>query len=228
MESAVESSPIVTENKGITLPEVESASIVSESEKPILSAVETVESPSTISENKELTPSAVKDKDVSIVSECKKTTPCAVETNDNEDITIVSESKKPTKAPSAVENASIISESSSHEGHRLWIGNIDPKITEYHLVKLLERFGKVKQFDFLFHKSGPMEGQPRGYCFVNFHTKEEAERAIHCLNGKLALSKKLVVRWAHAQLPHNACGFDQKQHQTNSDTLPAWSMVRLS
>lgn len=91
MESAVESSPIVT-NKGITLPEVESASIVSESEKPILSAVETVESPSTISENKELTPSAVKDKDVSIVSECKKTTPCAVETNYNEDVTIVSES----------------------------------------------------------------------------------------------------------------------------------------
>uniref|UniRef100_A0A4W5M7X1 Probable RNA-binding protein 18 n=1 Tax=Hucho hucho TaxID=62062 RepID=A0A4W5M7X1_9TELE len=204
MESAVESSPIV-----------------SESEKPILSAVETVESPSTISESKEFTPSAVKDKDVSIVSECKKTTPCAVETKDNEDVTIVSESKKttpyametkdnedvtivseskkPAKAPSAVENASIISESSSHEGHRLWIGNIDPKITEYHLVKLLERFGKVKQFDFLFHKSGPMEGQPRGYCFVNFHTKEEAERAIHCLNGKLALSKKLVVRWAHAQ-----------------------------
>jgi len=42
----------------------------------------------------------------------------------------------------------------------------------YHLVKLLEKFGKVKQFDFLFHKSGPLEGQPRGYCFVNFHTKE--------------------------------------------------------
>lgn len=29
---------------------------------------------------------------------------------------------------------------------------------------------------------------------------QEAERAIQCLNGKLALSKKLVVRWAHAQV----------------------------
>ncbi|XP_041095635.1 probable RNA-binding protein 18 [Polyodon spathula] len=103
------------------------------------------------------------------------------------------------------ENASILSESTSQEGHRLWIGNIDPKITEYNLVKLLERFGKVKQFDFLFHKSGPLEGQPRGYCFVNFETKEEAERAIQRLNGKLALSKKLVVRWAHAQVKR----FDQ-------------------
>nr|XP_029512792.1 probable RNA-binding protein 18 isoform X1 [Oncorhynchus nerka]XP_029512799.1 probable RNA-binding protein 18 isoform X1 [Oncorhynchus nerka] len=210
MESAVETA--------------ESSPIVTEREKPIRSAVETVERPSsTISEGKEPTPSAVEDQDVTVVSERKKTTPSAVETADNdvtiiseskkltpstvetadEDVTIISESKKPTTAQLAVEtveNASIISESSSHEGHRLWIGNIDPKITEYHLVKLLEKFGKVKQFDFLFHKSGPLEGQPRGYCFVNFHTKEEAERAIHCLNGKLALSKKLVVRWAHAQV----------------------------
>lgn len=104
-----------------------------------------------------------------------------------------------SSASETVENASIISESGAHEGNRLWIGNIDPKITEYHLVKLLEKFGKVKQFDFLFHKSGPLEGQPRGYCFVNFTTREEAERAIQHLNGKLALSKKLVVRWAHAQ-----------------------------
>ena len=29
---------------------------------------------------------------------------------------------------------------------------------------------------------------------------QEAERAIQRLNGKLALSKKLVVRWAHAQV----------------------------
>lgn len=42
----------------------------------------------------------------------------------------------------------------------------------FHLVKLLEKFGHVKQFDFLFHKSGPLEGQPRGYCFVNFNTRE--------------------------------------------------------
>ncbi|XP_072285970.1 probable RNA-binding protein 18 [Pyxicephalus adspersus] len=99
-----------------------------------------------------------------------------------------------------LENASILSEGSLQDGHRLWIGNLDPKITEYHLLKLLQKFGKVKQFDFLFHKSGPLEGHPRGYCFVNFETKGEAEKAIQCLNGKMALSKKLVVRWAHAQI----------------------------
>ncbi|XP_068430922.1 probable RNA-binding protein 18 isoform X4 [Clinocottus analis] len=109
-----------------------------------------------------------------------------------------------SSAAETVKNASIMSES-AHDGNRLWIGNIDPKITEYHLVKLLEKFGNVKQFDFLFHKSGPLEGQPRGYCFVNFNTRDEAERAIQCLNGKLALSKKLVVRWAHAQVSRVLC-----------------------
>ncbi|KAM4601771.1 putative RNA-binding protein 18 [Polymixia lowei] len=104
-----------------------------------------------------------------------------------------------SSAAETVENVTIISESMARDGNRLWIGNLDPKITEYHLVKLLERFGRVQQFDFLFHKSGPLEGQPRGYCFVNFHSREEAESAIQRLNGKLALSKRLVVRWAHAQ-----------------------------
>lgn len=40
-------------------------------------------------------------------------------------------------------------------------------------------------------------------CLLNcfpVHPVQEAEKAIQCLNGKLALSKKLVVRWAHAQV----------------------------
>nr|ACQ59046.1 Probable RNA-binding protein 18 [Anoplopoma fimbria] len=53
-----------------------------------------------------------------------------------------------------------------------------PFSDRYHLVKLLEKFGHVKQFDFLFHKSGPLEGQPRGYCFVNFNTREVHARFI--------------------------------------------------
>ncbi|XP_078082697.1 putative RNA-binding protein 18 [Mustelus asterias] len=131
-----------------------------------------------------------------------------------------------------LENASILSESSSQEGHRLWIGNLDSRLTEYNLLKLLQKFGKVKQFDFLFHKSGPLEGQPRGYCFVNFETKEEAERAIQCLNGKLALSKKLVVRWAHAQVKR----YDQYKNdkilpislEPSSSTEPVQSNLSIS
>lgn len=60
----------------------------------------------------------------------------------------------------------------------------DPSLCRYHLVKLLEKFGNVKQFDFLFHKSGPLEGQPRGYCFVNFNTREvRARESFQCVSG---------------------------------------------
>uniref|UniRef100_A0A8C3CUK1 Probable RNA-binding protein 18 n=1 Tax=Cairina moschata TaxID=8855 RepID=A0A8C3CUK1_CAIMO len=120
---------------------------------------------------------------------------------------------EPGRQALPLENASILCEGALQDGHRLWIGNLDPKITEYHLLKLLQKFGKVKQFDFLFHKSGALEGQPRGYCFVNFETKQEAEKAIQCLNGKLALSKKLVVRWAHAQVK-------RYDHNKNEKILP--------
>ncbi|XP_066189037.1 probable RNA-binding protein 18 isoform X2 [Sylvia atricapilla] len=89
---------------------------------------------------------------------------------------------EPGRQALPLENASILSEGALQDGHRLWIGNLDPKITEYHLLKLLQKFGKVKQFDFLFHKSGALEGQPRGYCFVNFETKQRYD---HNKNEKI-------------------------------------------
>ncbi|KAF8785861.1 probable RNA-binding protein 18 [Argiope bruennichi] len=80
---------------------------------------------------------------------------------------------------------------------RLWIGNIDSRLTEYHLLKIVQKYGKIKKFDFLFHKSGALKGQPRGYSFVTYETREQAENALAALNGKQALGKNLVVRWAH-------------------------------
>ncbi|GIY89628.1 probable RNA-binding protein 18 [Caerostris darwini] len=80
---------------------------------------------------------------------------------------------------------------------RLWIGNIDSRLTEYNLLKIMQKFGKIEKFDFLFHKSGALKGQPRGYSFVTYETREQAEQALAVLNGKLALGKNLVVKWAH-------------------------------
>lgn len=80
---------------------------------------------------------------------------------------------------------------------RLWVGNIDTRLTEYHLIKLLQQYGKMTKFDFLFHKSGPLRGQPRGYCFVTYETRDQAQIALASLNGKPVLNKKLTVKWAH-------------------------------
>jgi len=83
--------------------------------------------------------------------------------------------------------------------NRLWIGQLDSRITEYNLIKLLQKFGTVVNFNFLFHKTGPLQGQPRGYCFVTYETREQAEKALKQLDGKLALSKRLSVKWANSQ-----------------------------
>lgn len=80
---------------------------------------------------------------------------------------------------------------------RIWIGNLDNRLTEYHLVKVLKKYGNVKKFDFLFHKAGPLKGHPRGYCFVTYETKGQAQHALSCLHGKLMLSKTLVAKWAN-------------------------------
>ncbi|XP_019643151.1 PREDICTED: probable RNA-binding protein 18 [Branchiostoma belcheri] len=106
-----------------------------------------------------------------------------------------------TTEPLPLENASLLSDAPDQDGNRLWIGNLDTRLTEFHLLKLVKKYGTVRQLDFLFHKSGPQEGQPRGYCFVSYQTREEAEKCIQAMNGKMALSKKLVVRWAHSPRP---------------------------
>ncbi|ESO83799.1 hypothetical protein LOTGIDRAFT_169035 [Lottia gigantea] len=81
---------------------------------------------------------------------------------------------------------------------RLWIGNIDLKITEYTILKLLQKYGGLKRFDFIYHKSGPDKGKSRGYCFCSYSNKEEAAMAMKKIHGKFAMSKKLIVKWAHA------------------------------
>lgn len=64
---------------------------------------------------------------------------------------------------------------------RLWVGNLDQRVTEFALLNILKPFGSVTQFDLLVHKAGPMKGLPRGYAFVTFETDEQAE--LVCTNN---------------------------------------------
>jgi len=80
---------------------------------------------------------------------------------------------------------------------RLWIGNLDLRITEYAMLKLLQRYDvHIRSFDFIYHRAGPEKGQPRGYCFVTLSTPDEAKTLVSKLNGKMALSRRLVVKYA--------------------------------
>ena len=70
---------------------------------------------------------------------------------------------------------------------RLYVGNLHPTVDEfvflearhsqrtadthhprYTLLQVFQKYGKISKMDFLFHKTGPMKGKPRGYAFVEY------------------------------------------------------------
>ncbi|XP_065631764.1 uncharacterized protein LOC112011890 isoform X1 [Quercus suber] len=79
---------------------------------------------------------------------------------------------------------------------RLYVGNLDLRITEATLIKMFSPFGKIVAEDFLWHTRGPKRGEPRGFAFIQYSTKEEAKLAKEKMHGKLACGRPLVVRLA--------------------------------
>ncbi|CAG8689125.1 10397_t:CDS:2 [Racocetra persica] len=88
--------------------------------------------------------------------------------------------------------------SSKLDDKRLYIGNLDPAIDEYTVVKLFEPYGKITHLDYLFHKSGPKRGQPRGYCFIEYSKKEEALKAMTAMHSKVIKNRSMIVTFAYA------------------------------
>ncbi|CAK7338857.1 unnamed protein product [Dovyalis caffra] len=79
---------------------------------------------------------------------------------------------------------------------RLYVGNLDLRITEAALIKMFSPYGKILFEDFLWHTRGPKRGEPRGFAFIQFSTKEEAKLAKEKMHGRLACGRPLVVRLA--------------------------------
>ena len=64
---------------------------------------------------------------------------------------------------------------------------------------MVEKFGPLVEFDFLYHRSGPQAGQPRGYAFVTYKQYKDAYSAQRTLDCIDVLGRKMAVKWAHAQ-----------------------------
>ncbi|XP_066137547.1 probable RNA-binding protein 18 [Euwallacea fornicatus] len=105
---------------------------------------------------------------------------------------------------------------------KLWIGNLDPRITEYQLLKLIQTYGAIEKFDLIFHRVGPLAGLPRGYAFVTYVKCDDACRAKNGLNGRVMGQKKLNVTWAHsANLDSNVY-----EKTKPSITIPALALAK--
>ncbi|XP_047328791.1 probable RNA-binding protein 18 [Impatiens glandulifera] len=91
---------------------------------------------------------------------------------------------------------------------RLYIGNLDYKISEATLIKMFSPFGKIVAEDFLLHTRGPKRGEPRGFAFIQFSNREEAKLAKVKMNGRLVCGRPLIVRLEsekhQAEMTHNS------------------------
>ncbi|KIJ12722.1 hypothetical protein PAXINDRAFT_82518 [Paxillus involutus ATCC 200175] len=112
---------------------------------------------------------------------------------------------------------------------RLYVGNLSPTVDEYSLLQVFSKFGQISKLDFLFHKSGPNKGKPRGYAFIEFSNEADVEKALKNANGKLLRGRKLFVTFAQ-QAPHNTSGSTTHGGKAKRvDTTPtALSLVKSS
>jgi len=85
-------------------------------------------------------------------------------------------------------------ETGSH--YHVFIGDLSLDVTDQMLREAFKGFGSVSEARIMFDKE---TGKSRGYGFVSFRVKEDAERSIREMNGAWLGSKAIRCNWANAK-----------------------------
>ncbi|CAM6084165.1 unnamed protein product [Calypogeia fissa] len=136
------------------------------------------------------------------------------------------------KRPHGVEKHDLVNETrEQNREHKLYLGNLDHRVTEYHIIKMFSPFGKIRCEEYMWHTHGPKRGEPRGFAFVEYHRREDAERAKESMNGRMAFGRPLVVRFVDEKVvTHNADAPLRKSDSRSSSSMvsPVTSAVSVS
>src|SRR5690349_24746714 len=76
---------------------------------------------------------------------------------------------------------------------KLFVGNLDFKVTENDLQDAFAAYGTVVEANLVTDRA---TGRPRGFAFVTMSTPEEAQKAIEALNGASVDGRALTVNVA--------------------------------
>ncbi len=87
--------------------------------------------------------------------------------------------------------------------NKLYVGNLDFKVTEQELQDAFATYGVVEEAKVVTDK---FTGKPRGFAFVTMSTPEEAQKAIDGLNGKDMGGRALNVNAAREREVHPSDG----------------------
>ena len=74
--------------------------------------------------------------------------------------------------------------------NRLYVGNLDSKVTKKQLIELFSQVGKVKKANIVTDKE---TGDSKGFGFVEMNNQKEAEKAVEELHGNELEGKSIKV-----------------------------------
>ncbi|KAH8857385.1 putative RNA-binding protein [Schistosoma japonicum] len=78
--------------------------------------------------------------------------------------------------------------------HRIWLGRLPTRITEFAVLQLAKQFGDLSDFHFPVHKTGDLQGSTVGYCFLTYKSVDDATKARKVLDGLNFHGYTLVAR----------------------------------
>ena len=80
----------------------------------------------------------------------------------------------------------------------LYLGNLNPKITEQQLMELFGKFGPLASVKIMWPRSEEEKSRGRNCGFVAFMARKDAERALRKLTGKDVMGYEMRLGWGKA------------------------------
>lgn len=79
-------------------------------------------------------------------------------------------------------------------GKRIFVGNLHPSTTEKELILIFQKFGTIQNIEYIWHKFGPLKGQPKGYAFIEYE-QEDSVRNVLQKDRQISLhGRKIGIR----------------------------------
>lgn len=92
----------------------------------------------------------------------------------------------------AQQNAQAVKEDTANHFH-IFVGDISPEVNDDELVRAFSMFGSMSEAHVMWD---PVSGKSRGFGFVAFRDKGDAEQAIATMNGEWLGSRAIRCNWA--------------------------------
>ena len=106
---------------------------------------------------------------------------------------------------------------SAPQGTRLYVGNINSRATPEELRAEFSQYGTVTDLRFMTDRE---TGQFRGFAFVSYGNKEDADQAILSLNGVVFMERPLRVSEAEDRRPNGNGGGNNYRSEPQGNYAP--------